>query len=641
MRHCAPNGRAVPSRPMGEFEPEAFLDEALRKLMLQGLVAGLPNYVALVDRDRRVLFLNRTLSRDVSEVVGQPMDRFIAASHREAAVSAVERAFSSGERQVISYDSLVADGSLLHMKAHVVPLQEPSGRSVALLIITDETERRKLEAELQRSEEFRRRIIEHLPDYVSLLDREHRFIWVNRLAPGLEPADVVGTKIEAFLAPDSVAPTFAAIEATFTTGVAGQCETQGYRDGISTRWVLNRTVPVEVDGKVDAVLLITSDLSELKRAEHALREKDRQLHHAQHLESIGQLAGGIAHDFNNLLQVIDGNLHFIQDGLAYGQDVSEDLDQALRATRSAAELTSRLLAVGRRKRVATARVDLAALAAVNMRMLRAAIPENVNIVFEPPAEACFVQADAAEFEQVLINLCVNARDAMPNGGTLRVWVEPEGSEHVLLNVADDGIGIPKADLTRVFEPFFSTKSKGSGLGLAVAAGIIAAHGGTIVAESDGVRGTTLRVRLPRTEGERISSRPAPEPLLGGGSATILVAEDEPRVRAQVVRILQGAGYTVIEAENGLRAIELFKAKADEIDLLVLDAIMPQCDGWRAYVEIERTMPGVKALFTTGYAANVLPSDFSARGARLLSKPFKPAELLAKVKEMLEPAAIRR
>src|SRR4051812_48558493 len=157
MRHCAPNGRAVPSRPMGEFEPEAFLDEALRKLMLQGLVAGLPNYVALVDRDRRVLFLNRTLSRDVSEVVGQPMDRFIAASHREAAVSAVERAFSSGERQVISYDSLVADGSLLHMKAHVVPLQEPSGRSVALLIITDETERRKLEAELQRSEEFRRR----------------------------------------------------------------------------------------------------------------------------------------------------------------------------------------------------------------------------------------------------------------------------------------------------------------------------------------------------------------------------------------------------------------------------------------------------------------------------------------------------
>jgi PAS domain S-box-containing protein len=625
---------------VGEYDPEPFLDEALRKLMLHGLLATLPNYIALVDRERRVLFLNRTRSRALSEIIGRQMEQFVAAPSREAVVGGVELAFTSGQPQTIVYDSIDADGSMLHLTTTVLPMEEPSGRHVALLIVHDETERQRLRTELERSEEFRRRVIENLPDYVSVVDREHRFVWVNRLAPALELSDVIGTKIESFVAPDSVSTTSAAIDATFETGVPVHYEVEGYGDGTSTRWGLNRTVPIEVGGKVDAVLLITSDISELKRAEQALREKDRQLHHAQHLESIGQLAGGIAHDFNNLLQVIDGNLHFIREGLEHEEDVSEDIEQALRATRSAAELTSRLLAVGRRKRVATTRVDLAELASVNMRMLRAAIPENVNIVFEPPSEPCFVQVDAAEFEQVLINLCVNARDAMPEGGTLRVWVEPDKGEHVLLSVADDGVGIPKADLTRVFEPFFSTKATGSGLGLAVAAGIIAAHGGTIVAESDGVRGSTIRVRLPRTEGERVPSRP-PEAAVVGGSATILIAEDEPRVRTQVVRILRGAGYTVLEAENGLRAIELFKGSAEAIDLVVLDAIMPQCDGWRAYVEIDRMKPGIKAMFTTGYAANVLPADFSARGARLLSKPFKPAELLAKVKELLDSAVVRR
>jgi CheY-like chemotaxis protein len=300
-------------------------------------------------------------------------------------------------------------------------------------------------------------------------------------------------------------------------------------------------------------------------------------------------------------------------------------------------LTSRLLAVGRRKRLDPTRIDLGALASASMRMLRAAIPENVNIVFEPPTESFFVEVDAPQFEQVLINLCVNARDAMPNGGTLRVWLEPGGKNDVVLSVADDGIGIPRDNLPRVFEPFFTTKGTGSGLGLAVAAGIIAAHGGTISAESDGVRGTTHQVRLPRTDGSSPEASAAPSGSLGG-SATLLVAEDEPRVRAQVVRILRRAGYTVLEAENGARAVEVFRGHEGSIDLLVLDAIMPLCDGWQAFLQIERLKPGIQALFTTGYAANVLPADFMARGARLLCKPFKADELLAKVGELLGSAA---
>jgi two-component system cell cycle sensor histidine kinase/response regulator CckA len=635
MAPIASKAAAMYRVAVGHYDSAHLLGEALQSLVLRELLTTHPSQVACIDRERRVLFVNRRGGREPSELLGKPIEQSVDAAHRAALVAAIERAFVSGERQVI--DTAAADAGSTHLPASVLPLRDPSGQSVALVIGSNEAERRPRKTELHESEEFRRRVITHLPDYISLLDREHRFIWVNRVAPGLEVADVIGTRIEAFLAPESVPPLARAIDAAFQSGKAGQCETEGYRDAESMRWVLNRTVPLELDGKIDAVLLITSDLSELKRAEQALREKDKQLHQAQHLESIGQLAGGIAHDFNNLLQVIDGNLYFIREGLTGGQDVSEELDQAFRATRSAAELTSRLLAVGRRKRLATTRVNLGALIAANMRMLRAAIPENVNIVFEAPSEACFVGVDAPEFEQVLINLCVNARDAMPNGGTLRVRIETRGTEQVALSVADDGVGIPPKDLTRVFEPFFSTKDKGSGLGLAVAAGIIAAHGGTITASSDGVRGTTITVCLPRTQSEAPAGAGTAEVAVGG-SATVLVAEDEPHVRTQVVRILSAAGYKVIEAENGLRAVELFRQSAEEIDALVLDAIMPLCDGWQAYLEMERLKPGIKALFTTGYAANVLPSDFSESGARLLSKPFKPGELLSKLSELLSSAA---
>jgi two-component system, cell cycle sensor histidine kinase and response regulator CckA len=618
---------------VGEYDPDQFLGKGLQALLLRGMLSALPNYIACIDRERRLLYLNRTRNAQLDELLGRPIENFAVPQHREALITSVERAFTSGERQSMSIDALNMRGEMMNVKTEIVPMRDVDGRQAALFITTNQTQHRKLTLELQRSEEFRRRVIENLPDFVSLLDRERRFVWVNRVAPGLTTTDVIGTKIEAFLAPESVQPMCETIDRVFATRAAAQCETEGYGNETSMRWFLNRVVPLEVDGKVESVLLITSDISELKRAEHELREKEKQLHHSQRLESIGQLAGGIAHDFNNLLQVIDGNLYFIRDGLERGQDVSEELEQVLRATRSAADLTSRLLAVGRRKRLDPTRIDLGALAGASMRMLRAAIPENVNIVFEPPTESFFVEVDAPQFEQVLINLCVNARDAMPNGGTLRVWLEPRGKNDVVLSVADDGVGIPRENLSRVFEPFFTTKGTGSGLGLAVAVGIIAAHGGTISAESDGVRGTTLQVRLPRADGASPEA-PADHARSLGGSATLLVAEDEPRVRAHVVRILRRAGYTVLEAENGARAVEVFRGYEGSIDLLVLDAIMPLCDGWQAFLQIERLKPGIPALFTTGYAANVLPADFMARGARLLCKPFKADELLAKVGELL-------
>ncbi|HEX6246194.1 MAG TPA: ATP-binding protein [Polyangiales bacterium] len=480
---------------------------------------------------------------------------------------------------------------------------------------------------------LQRQVIEQLPDFVALVDREYRMVWVNRVMARVRPEQVIGAKIELFLTPEALPLARRAIDAAFATGASGSYEAEAMGENTSLAWYLVRFSPVRKNGAVESVLMISSDITERRRAERALREAEEQLHRAQRLESLGQLSGGIAHDFNNLLQVIDGNLTFMQERLRQGKALGDELEQALRATERAAELTSQLLAIGRRKRMDGKRLELGAVVSESMRMLRRAIPENIRVDYQPPSSPLYAELDAPQIEQVLINLCVNARDAMPHGGALRVHIEPDGDQHILLVVTDSGVGIPHEHLPRVFEPFFTTKGAGAGLGLAVAAGIVAAHGGVISADSDGSSFTRMSVRLPRAEA---CVTPMPSSVRPPRcSGVILVAEDETMVRTQLVRVLTHAGYTVLEADNGARAVELFRSQQVKIDLVLLDMIMPELDGWQAYLKIDAIAPGTRVLFSTGYAASVLPQDFAARGARLLSKPYKPHALLAQIRELME------
>jgi PAS domain S-box-containing protein len=610
--------------------------QELQVALFRELAQAMPGIVSCCDRQRRIVYINRTLSRDVSELVGRRIEEFIDPQHREAVIACVEDAFTSGQAREVQYALVLSTGALRHIRTRVLPFRGPNGDEFALALTEDVSERKRLVEELEHSIEFRRRVVEHLPDYVALLDREQRFVWVNRVAPGLTSADVIGKRA------DEISPfdpnRERVFRAAFEEHSVGQYETEAYGDGKSTAWYLVRVVPIVIDGKVEHVLGITSDITERKRAEQALRKTEEQLHQAQRLESLGQLAGGVAHDFNNLLQVIQGNLYFVEQSLKQGKVAREELEQAQRATERGAELTSHLLAIGRRKRVDSKRVELGALVTQSVRMLRRAIPESIHVVYAPPDAPYFVELDAPQFEQVLINLCVNARDAMPQGGTLTIRIAPAGATHVLMSVADTGTGIAAADLPRVFEPFFTTKGAGSGLGLAVAAGIVSAHGGLLTAESDGQHGTTMSVRLPLVAPEAAPSAPTPA-RSSTGSGVILVAEDEELVRSQLVRTLESAGYTVLQAAHGLRAVELFREHHQRIDLVILDVVMPELDGWQAYLRIREMQPRVRVLFTTGYAASVLPEDFGARGARLLSKPYKPQVLLAQIRELLDAAAV--
>ncbi len=613
--------------------PAETVGDALLSALFRALLQDSSGYVGCIDRERRCLFVNRSLSRDPSEFIGKPFETFVTPAHRDAAVRAVEQAYESGEPGQLEYTVVAADGSHRHISARLVPFKSPLGHDLALMLMDDVTDQRQMAAELERSQDFRRRVVEHLPDFVSLIDRDHRFVWVNRLAPGLAMSDVIGKDLSLFQAPESLPAARAAISAAFD-GHISQYESEGYKDGQSKAWYQVRVVPVVLESRVENVLLITSDITERKRAEHALRQAEEQLHRAQRLESLGQVAGGIAHDFNNLLQVIDGNLSFALQLLGKGSVPLEEIEQSLRATRRAAELTSHLLTIGRRKRVDTKRLELGELVATAVRMLRRAVPDHIVIRYDRPASPCFVELDAPQFEQVLLNLCVNARDAMADGGALTIRIAPDGPLHVVMSVADTGCGIMPENLTRVFEPFFTTKGTGSGLGLAVAAGIVGAHGGLITAESDGVTGTVMKVRLPLVAAGAEADAPNVA-ATSRASGTILVADDEEMVRAQAVRILEDAGYTVLQASDGARAVELFRQNRSRVDLVLLDAIMPDLDGWQAFLQMQALEPGVKVLFTTGYAADVLPEDFAARGARLLSKPYKSQALVTNVHELLD------
>jgi two-component system, cell cycle sensor histidine kinase and response regulator CckA len=610
------------------------LDEAFWRSLCRALGDGIDGSLSCIDRQRRVLFLSRSRTAAPSDAIGKRIDELVPPLERAALLDCIERAFELHEPQRVEHDAISADGRRVRSSTRVVPFAGPRREELALQITTKVTERDTARM-LDQSGEFERQIVHHLPDFVAVVDRTYRFVWLNHVAPGLDPADIIGTTIDAFVTAEGAARAHAAIDAAFATLRSQHYEVEGPGADGSHAWYAVRVVPITTASAMRYVLLITTDVTERRRAAEALREKEEQLQRAQHRESLGQLAGGIAHDFNNLLQVIEGTLSFVKEGLRRGELPIDDLEQALRATERAGELTSRLLAVGRRSRVAPQRVELGALVEQEMRMLRRVIPENVELSYEKPARPVFVAVDPSSFEQVLINLCVRARDAMPQGGKLELGIAADGAEQVVLSVSDTGESIPAEHLTRIFEPFFAAHGADRGLGLAVAAGLMAAQGGDITAHGDGRGGTTMKLRLPRSA-DAAPESVSPSELSLQGSGLILVAEDEDLVRAQVVRILSRAGYVVLQASNGAQAVDMFREHADTIDLVVLDVVMPVLDGWRAYQRLLELRPGVKVIFTTGYAANVLPPDFAARGARLLAKPYKRQDLLAEVRDVLAP-----
>jgi PAS domain S-box-containing protein len=411
------------------------------------------------------------------------------------------------------------------------------------------------------------------------------------------------------------------------------------------------------------------DITERKRAERAfqaaelerqqaeadVRALEDQLRHSQKLEAIGQLAGGIAHDFNNLLTVINGYCERLLASVPDGGALREDLDLIHNAGRRAAALTRQLLAFSRRQVLQPRTIELNAIVHDIDKMLRRVIGEPITVVTALAPDLGATRADPGQIEQVIMNLAINARDAMPQGGVLTIEtrnVEVGGDapgafglppgRYVSLLVRDTGHGMDEETLSHMFEPFFTTKElgKGTGLGLPTVYGIVMQSGGDVAVESVEGEGTTMRVFLPRIEApaEREAAPAAAEPV-ARGSETLLVVEDEELVRELVREFLESAGYTVIEAPDAEAALLLAEANREAIDLLVTDVILPGMNGLDLAVQLSASMPGLKTVFVSGYPGDAVFRDGTFDpGAAFLPKPFTRHILTQKVREALDRTA---
>ncbi len=420
-----------------------------------------------------------------------------------------------------------------------------------------------------------------------------------------------------------------------------------------------KSIPVEIysslvtyQGK-QVILSIARDITERIHGEEERKKLQSQLIQAQKMESIGRLAGGVAHDFNNMLSVIIGYAELASEKLALDDPLKDDLNEILKAAQQSAQITNQLLAFARKQTVAPRVIDLNRRVESMLKMLHRLIGEDIDLVWKPRANLWSINIDPSQIDQILANLCVNARDAIAGVGKLtieteNVCLDPDDctahvdaapGEYVMLAVSDNGCGMDKDILDKLFEPFFTTKTKGkgTGLGLATIYGIVKQNNGSIYVYSEPKRGTTFKIYLPRhmSKPEHIRKED-PTGLAVQGCETIMLVEDEPAILEMTARMLKRFGYTVIAANTPGEALRLARENTGDIHLLITDVVMPEMNGRDLAKNLLSLYPDVKRLFMSGYTANVIAHHgVLDKGVHFIQKPFTAKELADKVKEALE------
>lgn len=549
-----------------------------------------------------------------------------------------------------------ADGSIRDVEIFSGPVKV-ANRLLLHSIIHDITEKKRAEEELKKNEkDFRQlsnvfqSLLDAIPDSIILRDAELNVLWDNKAAVkshSVAPDGKTGQRCYALKGNQVIPCSPCPVLQTFKTGLAGS-ETLPFADG--RIWDV-RTVPLrDEDGAVEKVIEIKRDITEHRKLE------SRYLH-AQKMESIGTLAGGVAHDFNNILTAILGYGQILQMNLEKDSPNRRNVEQILIAADRATQLTKELLLFSRKQEPERRPVELNEIVGKMVKFLHRIIGEDIAFKWSPQVNTLSLLADRYQLEQVLMNLAVNARDAMPDGGEFTLQTElfqlredfiaahgfGTPGEYALLTVSDTGVGMNSETLQHIFEPFFTTKEvgKGTGLGLAVVYGIIEQHDGFINVYSEPGMGSTFRIYLPLTTTVSEQELPASrEQALPRGTETILLAEDEEMVRVMVSQMLTEAGYTVIEAVDGEDAVQKFRDHADSIQLLLFDLIMPKRNGKEAFEAIHKIQPGIKAIFASGYTADLVRQKASLNHtSQIIYKPISPLDLLKTVRMMLDKETI--
>jgi two-component system cell cycle sensor histidine kinase/response regulator CckA len=530
------------------------------------------------------------------------------------------------------------DGRTIWARASVSQRKDHTGRLCGYLGVVEDITARKTAAEaLERQTELLQSIMDNLPVMIAMYGKDSRPVFLNReweRKLGWTLAEADGVDLVGAIFPDHAVRGRVATLARTGTSMWTDLEPRA-RDGnvIPSAWACI--------GLSDGTrLTIGKDNSERRAMEQRLVQSQR-------MGALGQLAGGVAHDFNNILTVITACAAFIKDASIERSDVLEDLKQIEEACRRAEALTRQLLAFSRRQMLKPEIVDVN-LALKNLsRTLRRLIGEQIELALVPSAAPATVEVDAYQLEQVILNLSVNARDAIRENGTITIDTKnvrrsAAGSggaerDYLVVSVSDDGEGIPANVRDRIFEPFFTTKAvgKGTGLGLATVLGIVEQSGGFVEVDSAVGVGTTFRVFLPSVDAVpiRLGDHEAIEDLRG--TETVLLVEDEATVRGIARRVLASLGYTVLEARHGADALSVSREHAETIDVLVTDVVMPEMGGRELAKTIRLDRPALPVLYVSGYTDDeLLRRGILEDGARLLRKPFLPLELAKAIRTLI-------
>jgi len=524
----------------------------------------------------------------------------------------------------------------------------------ALALHAEEWQRWQAEAALRASEERFRALVENSSDALLLIDAEGRITYLSPSSErhlGWAPEQLVGRSIFDFLhAEDRDLVGARLVETLGNPGTPISAQVRFHHADGSWRIMDGVAVNRLNDPAVGGIVINARDITERRRLEEQLRQ-------AQKMEAVGQLAGGVAHDFNNLLTAILGYCHLILDEVPEEDPLRPDLLEIQSAGERAASLTRQLLAFSRRQMLQPQLVDINTLVQQLEKLLRRLISEDVELVTALAADLRPVMVDPASVEQILVNLAVNARDAMPSGGRLTIEtanVELDDAAaaadsamtpgaYVRIAVSDTGVGMDASTRARVFEPFFTTKEqgKGSGLGLATVYGMVKQSRGYIWVDSEPGRGATFKAYLPATAQPSGNQAPANEAGDAVGSETVLLVEDEDAVRALAREVLRRHGYVVLEARHGVDALRVAERHPDEIHLLVADVVMPHMSGRELAERLATVRPAMKILFMSGYADHTLVHDDVTPNAAFLQKPFTPEVLARRVRRILDTEPVPR
>jgi len=498
-------------------------------------------------------------------------------------------------------------------------------------------ERARITADLHASNERYRMVAETATDAIVTVSADGTLSFVNRAAEqifGYRPDELIGQPLT-LLMPEELRERHSLHVGAFLA----QESPEAHRKPLEQlgRHKRGHTIPLEVSvgvARVGAEMVLVGmirDVSERRRLEEELR-------HAQKMEAVGRLAGGVAHDFNNVLTAITGYSDLLLSELGPSQQAQrDDIEQIMQAARRAARLTQQLLAFSRKQVLQPEVIDLNAAVAEMAPMLRRLIGEDVLLATDLAPDLGLIEVDPGQIQQVIMNLAVNARDAMPRGGSLHIATAP-ADDRVALIVSDTGHGMDAETRRRAFEPFYTTKErgKGTGLGLATVYGIITQSGGEIDLDSAPGRGTTFTIRLPRATAGARTPGPAPAIDRAQGSETVLLVEDDPPVRNLIEAILRAFGYTVVSATTGAEALELARRSTRPMHLLISDVIMPGMNGVDLAAILTAAYPELRVLFISGYPDDAIDSHgVLAPGIAFLQKPFHPEELARKVRAILD------